>query len=348
MNFSTRLLSNLGSLVIGASVVMTASAQSFADLALTDNAGRQQRLVEAAKKEGSLTLYTSIPEKDMAILSADFEKRYGIRVSVWRASTVKVLQRVITEKRANRNTFDVVNISSPELEALYKEKLLQEVNSAFQKELMEEAMPTHRGWAPQFITVFVQAYNTDKVKKEELPKTYADLLDPKWKGRLGVELTDSDWYCGVVDYLGQEKGTKLMSEIANRNKWSMRTGHSLLANLVSWGEVPLALTTYSYMIDQAKQQGAPVDWFALNPVVGRTNGIGVSRNPPHPNAALLFYEYMISDAQLLMQKMHYISPVKKLASPLRGSKIQFIDPLTERAEIERCDTAFAELNKLKN
>jgi iron(III) transport system substrate-binding protein len=326
----------------------SASAQSFAELASSDNPARHQRLAEAAKKEGSVTFYTSIPEKDMAVLSADFEKRYGVRVNVWRASTVKVLQRLVAEKRASRWDFDAVDISSPELEALYQEKLLQEVNSSLQKELMEEAMPAHRGWAPQFLSVFVQAYNTNTVKKEDLPKTYADLLDPKWKGLLGVEVNDSDWYCGQVKYLGQEKGTKLFQEIATRNKWSVRSGHSLLANMVVSGEVPLALTTYSYMIDQAKQKGAPVDWFAINPVIGRSNGIGVSRNPPHPNAALLFYEYMISDAQPLILKMNYLSPVKKLASPMRGAKIQFVDPLTDRAEIERCDRVFAELNKLKN
>ena len=346
--YSSNLIRTVGAVTLGLLLQTAALAQSFSELASADSPSRHQRLVEAAKKEGSVNFYTSIPEKDMSVLSADFEKRYGIRVSVWRASTVKVLQRLVAEKQAKRWDFDAVDVSSPELEALYQEKLLQEVNSGLQKELMEETMPSHRGWAPQFISVFVQAYNTGKVKKEDLPKTYADLLDPKWKGQLGVEVNDSDWYCGQVSYLGQEKGSKLFSEIANRNKWSLRTGHSLLANLVSSGEVPLALTTYSYMIEQAKQKGAPVDWFAINPVVGRTNGIGVSRNPPHPNAALLFYEYMISDAQLLMQKMHYISPVKKLASPLRGAKIQFIDPLTERAEIERCDAAFAEVNKFKN
>jgi iron(III) transport system substrate-binding protein len=208
-------------------------------------------------------------------------------------------------------------------------------------------MPPHRGWAPQFLSVFVQAYNTNVIKKEDLPKTYADLLDPKWKGLLGVEITDSDWYCGQVKHLGNEKGTKLFNDIVARNSWSVRSGHSLLTNLVVSGEVPLALTVYNYMAEQAKQKGAPVDWFAIDPVMGRSNGIGVSRKPPHPNAALLFYEYMISDAQPLILKMNYLSPVKKLAAPIKGARIQFVDPLTDRAEIERCDKAFEELNKLK-
>ncbi len=338
------------SALLMAGVVHSASAQSFAALASNDSPARHQRLVDAAKKEGSLTFYTSIPEKDMAILSADFEKRYGVRVIVWRASSVKVLQRLVEETKANRWSFDAVHISStPELEALYRENVLQEVNSTLQKELMEEAMPAHRGWAPQFLSVFVQAYNTNLIKKENLPKTFADLLDPKWKGQLGMEVKSSEWYCAQVKFLGEEKGSKLFQDIVARNKWSVRSGHSLLANMVASGEVPLSLATYSYMIDQAKQKGAPVDWFAINPLIGRSNGIGISRNPPHPNAALLFYEYMISDAQPLILKMHYLSPVKKLMTPtIRGAKIQFIDPLTDSSETERCDKIFAELNKLKN
>jgi iron(III) transport system substrate-binding protein len=340
----------VGFAMLTAILMHGASAQTsaFAHLALRDSPGRHQALVEAAKKEGTLTFYTSIPEKDMASLTEDFARRYGVKVVIWRASTDKILQRLVAEKRANRWDFDAVDISSPELEALYQEKLLQEVNSSLQKELIDEAMPAHHGWAPQFLTAWVQAYNTNAVKKEDLPKSYEDLANPKWKGLLGVEATDSDWYCGQVKALGQEKGTKLFRDIVTRNKWSVRTGHSLLANMVVSGEVPVGLTTYSYMIDQAKAKGAPVDWFALNPVIARSNGIGVSRKPPHPNAALLFYEYMISDAQPLMLKMNYLSPVKKLESSLQGAKLQFVDPLASRAEIERCDAAFTALNKLQN
>ena len=344
---SPRLARGILGGILSVVVMHGASAQTaFSDLALRDSPARHQALAEAAKKEGTLTFYTSIPEKDMARLNEDFTKRYGVKVVIWRASTDKILQRLVAEKRASRWDFDAVDISSPELEALYQEKLLQEVNSSLQKELIDDAMPAHHGWAPQFLTAWVQAYNTNAVKKENLPKSYEELADPKWKGLLGVEATDSDWYCGQVKALGQEKGTKLFRDIVTHNRWSVRTGHSLLANMVVSGEVPIGLTTYSYMIDQAKAKGAPVDWFALNPVIARSNGIGVSRNPPHPNAALLFYEYMISDAQPLIVKMNYLSPVKKLASSLQGAKLQFIDPLASRAEIERCDAAFTALNKL--
>jgi iron(III) transport system substrate-binding protein len=321
-----------------------AGAQPFSDLALDDRPDRAQRLAAGAKKESSLTLYTSIPEKDMAVLAADFDRRYGVKLNVWRASSVKVLQRAAAEARANRWDFDAVAISSPEMEAMHREHLLQDVRSSHHADLASDAMPAHRAWVPQFLNVFVQAYNTSKVGKDELPKSYAELADLKWKGRLGVEASDGEWYCGVLKHLGEEKGAKIFRDIVATAGWSVRSGHTLLANLVASGEVPLALTAYSYRVEQLKRAGAPVEWFGIDPVIGRANGAGVSRRPPHPHAALLFYEYLIGDAQPLMAKMDYLPANTKVASSLRGVKIRFIDPRTPLDELERCAKAFDELN----
>src|SRR5258708_28583246 len=277
-----------------------APAQSFVDLASDGSPSRHQQLVQAARKEGSVTVYTSNAADTLKVLRADFEKRYGIRVNAWRASSAKVLQRVTAETRANRWDFDAVSISSPELEALVREKLLREIDSGWHKEMLEGTLPAHRAWAPQFINVFVQAYNTRAVKRQDLPKRWADLLEPRWRGMLGVETKSSEWYCSLLRNLGEEKGTELFRQIAARNGLSVRSGNSVLANMVVSGEVPVALAVYSHMIDQARQQGAPVDWFAIEPTIGRSNVIRVSRRPPHPNAALLYYEYAIGDAQPLL------------------------------------------------
>jgi len=322
----------------------SARAQSFSGLALDDRPDRMQRLAAAAKKEGTLNYYTSIPEKDVGVLADDFGRRYGVRINLWRASSVKVLQRAAAEARANRWEFDVASVSSPEMEAMHRERLLQEVRSSHHADLLPEAMPSHRAWVPQFLNVFVQAYNTARIRKDELPRSYAELADPKWKGRLGVEAADSEWYCGVIKNMGEEKGAKLFRDIVATAGWSVRSGHSLLANLVASGEVPLALTVYSYRIEQLKGAGAPVEWFGIDPVIGRSNGVGVSRRPPHPNAALLFYEYLISDAQPLMVKMNYLAAGKKAAASLRGVKVRFIDAGTSLDELERCAKAFDELN----
>jgi ABC-type Fe3+ transport system substrate-binding protein len=290
-----------------------------------------------------LMLYTSNAAPTIQALAADFEKRHGIRVEVWRASSVKVLQRLIAEKKAGRWDFDVVSISAPELEALYREGLLQEVRSTLHKDLMEGTLPAHRGWAPQFINVFVQAYNSTAIRREELPRQWTDLLDARWKGRLGVEANASEWYCTVLAALGERQGGDLFRRIAATNGLSVRHGNSVLVNMVVSGEVPLALAAYSHMVDAAKAQGAPVDWFVLEPLVARVNGVGVSRQPPHPAAARLFYEYLLTDAQPLMAKLHYVSPRKDLPAALGGAKLMFAEPRVDA----RCESAYTEVLKVK-
>ena len=270
-----------------------------------------------------------------------------MHIEVWRASSAKVLQRLVAEKKAERWDFDVVSAGGPEMEALYREGLLQEIDSPAQRDLIEGTLPAHRGWAPQFINVFVQAYNTRLVLRQELPASWADLTQPRWKGKIGVEARAAEWYCALLRSLG-EPGRALFEQIAARDGMSVREGNSVLTNLVVSGEVPLALAVYSHLIDAARERGAPVDWFTLAPAIARVNGVGVSRRPPHPQAARLFYEYSLTEAQPLLVKLHYVSPLKKLSSRFDGGKLQFVDLAAGGAEVARCDAAYNALLRPKS
>src|SRR5260221_13342270 len=123
----------------------------------------------------------------MAVLNAAFEARHGVKVRMWRATSDKVVQRVLSEARAGRYEVDIVETNAPPLESLHREGVLQEVRSPEQRELIAAALPAHGEWAGSRLNVFVQAYNTRLVDKAELPRTYQDLLHPRWKGRLGIE-----------------------------------------------------------------------------------------------------------------------------------------------------------------
>ena len=298
-------------------------------LATYEGADRMDRIVAAAKKEGELTLYTTIAEKDLPAIVGPFEKKYGVKVSVWRAGTDKVLQRAVTEAKAKRYTVDAVHFGAPEMEALSREKILLAVNSPVHKDLQPGSVPAHKEWAATILSVWVQAYNTSAIRKADLPKTYKDLLDPKWKGKLGIEVKNDDWFATVVHLMGGEpQGVKFFQDLVAANGISPRHGHTLLNNMVVSGEVPLALTVYNYMPEQAKKKGAPIDWFAIEPAIARANAIGVARNAPHPNAALLFYEYMLGpDGQNAMVNVDYVPTNTRVASPLKGVKIVTTDPV---------------------
>ena len=306
---------------------------------------QQQSVVDAAKKEGTLTFYTTIAEKDLPVIVKPFEQKYGIKVNIWRAGTDKVLQRTIQEARANRNDVDVVHYGSPEMEALAREKILKPVDDPVQKDLMPGSVPAHKQWAATILSVWVQAYNTNAVKKQDLPKKWEDLLDPKWKGRIGIEAKDDDWFATVVQQLGGEpKGLDFFRKLVQTNGISVRKGHTLLTNMVVSGEVPLALTVYNYMPQQAKDKGAPIDWFVIEPAVARSNAVGIAAKAKHPNAALLFYEYLLGpEGQKAMTSIDYVPTNTKVASPLKGIQIVTTDPARSLDEEEKWSRLFEEI-----
>lgn len=335
----------------GATALALALAQGVPaaaqDSALLQYAGadRHQKLVEAARKEGTFTFYTTIAEKDIPPLIEPFEKKYGVKVRIWRAGTDKVLQRTLAETAARRYEVDAIHVGAPELEAMHREKILQPVNSPYFASLVKGAVPAHREWAATLLSVWVQAYNTNLLKKEDLPKTYQDLLDPKWKGKLGIESKVQEWYSTVVTDMGEEKGIRLFRDIVERNGISARKGHSLLNNMVIAGEVPLALTVYNYMPQSAKEKGAPIDWFVLEPAVARANGIGIARRAPHPNAAALFYDYMLSpDVQKLLVSMDYVPTNTAVPSPLdKNLRILLVDPTMALDQIDKWTRSYEDV-----
>ena len=314
-----------------------------ADVALYQGADRTQRLIESGKKEGIVSVYTSATVEDMAVLTLAFEKKYGIKVQVWRAGSENIVRRGVAEMRGGRNYADIFETNGPDMESLHRETVLQEVKSPHLADLIPGAIPPHREWVGTRLNVFVAAYNTKLVRKEDLPKRYEDLLDPKWKGKLGVEANDAIWFAMVVNDIGEAKGLKLFRDIVAANGISVRMGHTLLINLVTSGEVPIALTTYQYKAEQVKNSGAPIDWFILPPAVARFQGIGLSRRAPHPHAAVLFFDFMLTDAQELLSKRDFTVTNKNVGSPAHKMPLKFVDPKVALDESEKWSKLYAEI-----
>src|SRR5258705_3892950 len=193
---------------IAVALVIVGSAQvkpgaTAADVALYTGADRMTKLIAGAKKEGTLSVYTSLQTADIGKLSAAFEKKYGVKVIPWRSGSEDIVQRSVQEARANRNTVDVIETNGPELESMHRENLLQLVKSPYLADLIAPAILPHGEWAGSRLNVFVQAYNTKLVKKADLPQTWEDLASPKWKGKLGIEQEDSDWLAGTLADIGE-------------------------------------------------------------------------------------------------------------------------------------------------
>jgi iron(III) transport system substrate-binding protein len=309
-----------------------------------EGADRTERLLAAAKKEGRLTLYTAFRPQDLPALIEPFEKKTGIKVTHWRSGATNVLQRVLKEASGERHEVDVVLLPSTEMEALRREKTLQPTRSPYTKDLLPAALPTHREWAPVLLNVLVPTYNTSAIKKEDLPKTYQDLLDPKWKGKLGVESKLDEWYLSIVTSMGAEKGTKFFNELATRNGLQSRLGMSLVNNLVISGELPLALAVYRDLPEKAKRKGAPIDWFVLEPIIANAFVAGITKRAPRPAAAMLFQDYLLSEeTQKLLVSLDFHAANVKVQPSVPNMRIQLVDPVFAVDNAERATKAFEDM-----
>jgi iron(III) transport system substrate-binding protein len=338
-----------GILAAGAALMIpvygSAQAQSSraAAVAAYTGADREQHLIEGAKREGALTMYSNAPTDDNAALVGAFEKKYGIKVNLYRASSEEIRQRALTEAGAKRFDVDFILDNAPAVEAMAGEKLLQEVNSPYLADVMPRAIPPHRQWVGFCLNVLVAAYNTDLVKKAELPKSYSDLIDPRWKGRIAIAADDSDWFAGLMGALGEEAGVRLFRQIAASNGFSARKGHTLLTNLVAAGEAPLALTVFNYTAEQLKKRGAPIDWFVIEPLISMPNSVAVARMAPHPSAAVLMLDFMLSDAQTILADRDYVASSRKVGSPLDRDRLTVMDSAAALAQADKWERLYRQI-----
>jgi iron(III) transport system substrate-binding protein len=310
---------------------------------LYSGADRQQLLSTKARAEGTLTFYTSMATTESGPLAQAFEKKYGVKVQLWRALSENVLQRALTEARAGRRSMDVVETNATELEALAREQVLAPFDSPYVADLPAWAVPAHRRWLGDRANLWVTAYNTAKLKPAELPTTLEEFAEPKWKGRLSLEATDSDWMFGVVEFMGEAKGLELFRKLAAL-KPEMRKGHILVAQLVAAGELPICLTAYSANAESIKAKGGPIDWLPVEPLVGRAQAVALANNAPHPHAALLFADFILSpEGQKLMADMGRVPLSRTQQTLLDRYRHILVDPAKWTDVAPRWEKLWSEL-----
>jgi len=257
--------------------------------------------IDAAKREGELVYYASMNLVEANAIIAEFEKRYPfIKVKLHRTGSEKLLTRVLTEFRAKKTFADIIQTVEFSMHIFNRSgvlaRYLPQSNALYSKDFKEDGF-----WTTVYYNAYVTAYNTRLVPANQLAKTYDDLLDAKWKGKLLMEGTKADWFAGMLQILGAERGTKYMRELAKQQP-SAREGHELLAQLVVAGEGVYDVNIPASSVERMKERGAPIEWTALGPVPAVMVGAGIATDAPHPNAAKLFLEFVLSrEGQKLMQ-----------------------------------------------
>jgi len=325
-------------LVLGAACAAPAVAQSpdrSAAIYLYQGGDRAERLVEGARKEGTLVVYTSLATSESVPLTQAFEKKYGVRVELWRSLSDQIVRRALNEARARRHSVDVIETNAPELEALARERVTARFASPYIADIPAWGVPAHRMWIADRVDFFVVAFNTGKVRREDLPATYEGFLDPKWKGRIGIEATDQEWLAGLARHWGEKRALDFFRALAAMRP-DVRRGHVLLSEMVSAGEVPVSLTNYASNADSMKRRDKPIDWKAVEPVIGRPQALGLAAAAPHPNAALLFADFVLSpEGQQLFNSMGRFPASSKVKSALMTFPYVMLDPVVLIDEDEK-------------
>lgn len=301
----------------------TKAEKAYAEL---QNAS-QAELVKRAKEEGELDLYTSMTAEVLDEVAGAFEDTYDIDVNVYRANSETVLQRLLQEQSAGYAGNDVVETNATEMMALQQENLLAPYTGDARAGVRE--LGKFETWTATRFNIFAPSWNTNKVSPSELPKTWEDLADPKWNGKLAMELDDYDWFLTLYGYfLDQGKSEQEVERIFQQMAQGAKVvkGHTVQAELLSAGQFAVAASNYTYIIESLKRRGAPIDYRpVVEPAIARPNGIALMKTAQHPAAALLFTEWLLTDGQQLLADMGLVPSAESVSSPLKDVQMVPVD-----------------------
>lgn len=268
-------------------------------------------LVDAAKKEGSVVWASGlIVNQAVRPVAAAFEKKYGIRVEI--ATADNLLLRMTNEARAGKPTIDVFDNAGDTITAMRAADLIIPYASPEAERYRPEHKDPEHYWTSCCVFYYSTVINTDMVPPEEEPKTYQDLLDPKWKGKLAWSSNENfagapGFIGGTMLSMGDEAGAAYLDKLSKQDVVRIPGNARAVLDQVIMGQYPIAVVALIHHVAISQAQGAPVKWLKLGPLIGTAETVGLVKNAPHPNAAKLLFDFLLSkEGQLVLQQANYL------------------------------------------
>jgi iron(III) transport system substrate-binding protein len=259
-------------------------------------AQRKAFLEEGAKKEREIVFYTSLSLTDYPKILPHFEKAYPfIKTNTYRSTPSGVFTRVETEARAGRHAVDVVGSAPVEMWQLKQRKHSAAYLSPEQKALPPGSRDPEGYWQGFEVTPLVTAFNTKQVPGADAPRTYQDLLNPRWKGRISLGTEEYTWFNILLESMGGKKGAEYMQALAKQELQMPGSSSVMRVQLMLAGESAIALAARGRRVTDYKQQGAPIDFRIMDPYGGEPNFVALMQRSTHPHAALLFIDWILSE-----------------------------------------------------
>ena len=299
-------------------------------LAQGSNAATKDDLIEAAKKDREVVFYTTTNLEEANAMSARFKAKYPfLDVNINRAEGERLTTKILQETRAKKSLVDVMQSPAFYLHALKKRGIVGEYVSAEDRFFPRE-FKDQKFWTATYYNPYVVLYNTKLVAAQNLPKRYEDLLGPFWKNKMILEKDKIDWFTAMLHILGREKGIKYMRDLSKQDPM-LRIGQTLITQLVAASEIALQINANAVSVNRLKQKGAPIDWVAPGPLPGLMVGVGFISQAPHPAAARLFIDFLLSkEGQQLYQNAGRLVARTDLpqdeSMKVRGAQIVPVDP----------------------
>ena len=276
-----------------------------------------QSLIDGAKKEGQVVFYASMEAASAQRITASFEKKFPfIKVDATRIGSERMATRLVAEAQARKVRADVVQQSAFDFYGVFQKGLFESYFSPERAAFPGEYRDEKGFWMMPAATLNVIAYNKRMVPANEVPKSFFDLTEPKWKGQLMMDENESNWMAGMIQYYGEAKTMDLMRRLAQQ-EIQFRTGHTLLQTLVAAGERAVVVVAFANGVNRLKKESAPIEWISAEPVIGLTFGMAVVKDAPHPNAARLFNDFLLSrEGQEAIAADGYYVPRSDVLSPI--------------------------------
>ena len=254
---------------------------------------RERKLIEGAKKEGEMVWYTNSGIENATRYIQGFKKKYpAINANFWRSKTRQVTQRVVAEANAGKHLVDVIKPSTDLLPILLERNLIGKYDTptrAIYPAHAKSPFYTNMNYA---FRVF--AFNPRKVGAKDAPKSWDDLLQPKWKNEILFDESSLEEVMAMLGAWGKDRTVNYLTKLTQQNLL-IRIGRDTTTQMMMAGEANLAVTTYAYNNESLRAANAPVDWVAEDLIPALIYPLTLARNAPHPHAAALFYDYLISE-----------------------------------------------------
>lgn len=311
----------------------------FAELAKLPYEQRLETMKQKATEEGKITLYSSRDADLLEKFKKRFEELYpGVEVEALSGNTSELFSRIQQEGTGRNAAVDVVLADM--LPAMTKEGLAAKLHDA----VAPQNYPKN-GYGENYMKLgpspTIMAWNTNLVPPDQVPDTWDDLLDPKWKGKVAIDVEPEDMVTGMVIKWGEEKTREYLTKFM-ANKPIIRKGHSTINELLAAGEFPIAAEVFAHNTSKAIKKGAPLDFKALDPTAGGANTYMVAEAAPHPYAAGLFAHFLadvpggeiIADDGRLVLTPGVKQKFPDVAALIGDPRLPDADPLEQAAAAE--------------